>query len=71
MLELNVDAARLDGLLAILPSMKEPTIARLMGEAGYAVKVAAPRSALPALIPAIRAKGGTAIVITEPSQIVP
>jgi len=70
-LEVNVDAARLESLIAILPAMKEPTVSRLMGDAGFAVKVAAPRSSLPNLIPAILAKGGTGIVITQPSQIVP
>lgn len=71
MLEVNVDAARLESLIEILPAMKEPTVARLMGDSGYAVKVAAPRSSLHSLIPAIRARGGTGIIITQPSQIVP
>ncbi|MBU0929219.1 MAG: ATP phosphoribosyltransferase [Spirochaetes bacterium] len=71
MLEVNVDAARLEALIAILPAMKEPTVSRLMGDSGFAVKVAAPRSSLPSLIPAIMARGGSGIVITEPSQIVP
>jgi len=71
MLEVNVDAARLSALIAILPAMKEPTVAPLLGDSGFAVKVAAPRAALPRLIPAITAAGGTGIVITEPSQIVP
>lgn len=71
MLEVNVDADSLDGLIAILPAMKEPTVSRLMDDAGFAVKVAAPRTSLPALIPAIMARGGTGIIITEPSQIVP
>ncbi len=71
MLEVNVDAARLEGLIAILPAMKEPTVSRLMGDSGFAVKIAAPRSALPNLIPAILERGGTGIVITQPSQIVP
>ena len=71
MLEVNIDAARLEALIEILPAMKEPTVSRLMGDAGYAVKIAAPRSALPDLIPAIRACGGTGIIITQPSQIVP
>ncbi|MGD9940552.1 MAG: ATP phosphoribosyltransferase [Clostridia bacterium] len=71
MLEVNIDAARLDSLIEILPAMKEPTVSRLMGDSGYAVKVAAPRSSLHSLIPAIRARGGTGIIITQPSQIVP
>ncbi|PKL07876.1 MAG: ATP phosphoribosyltransferase [Spirochaetae bacterium HGW-Spirochaetae-7] len=71
MLEVNIDASRLESLIEILPAMKEPTVSRLMGDAGYAVKIAAPRSVLPNLIPAIRACGGTGIIITQPSQIVP
>ena len=71
MLEVNVDADRLESLIEILPAMKEPTVARLMGDAGYAVKIAAPRSSLPLLIPQIKARGGTGIIITTPSQIVP
>jgi ATP phosphoribosyltransferase len=71
MLEVNIDAARLDSLIEILPAMKEPTVSRLMGDLGFAVKVAAPRSTLHSLIPAIRARGGTGIIITQPSQIVP
>lgn len=71
MLEVNIDADRLESLIEILPAMKEPTVSKLMGDAGYAVKIAAPRSDLPSLIPAIRARGGTGIIITQPSQIVP
>jgi len=71
MLEVNIDAARLDSLIEILPAMREPTVSRLMGDSGFAVKVAAPRSTLHSLIPAIRARGGTGIIITQPSQIVP
>ncbi|TFG82187.1 MAG: ATP phosphoribosyltransferase [Spirochaetales bacterium] len=71
MLEVNVDADRLEGLISILPAMKEPTVSRLRGDSGYAVKVAAPRSSLPALIRQIRELGGTGIVITSPCQIVP
>lgn len=71
MLEVNVDASRLEALINILPAMKEPTVSRLRGDSGYAVKVAAPRTSLPALIREIRARGGTDIVVTAPCQIVP
>lgn len=70
MLEVNVDAPRLEALIRILPALREPTVSRLRGDSGFAVKVAAPRASLPRLIPAIRACGGSGIVITEPSQIV-
>ncbi len=71
MLEVNVPADRLEAVVAILPCMREPTIARLHGTAGYAVKVAAPRARLPELIPEIKALGGSDVVVTEIAQIVP
>lgn len=70
MVEVNVSAAGLDELVAVLPCMREPTIARLLGD-GFAVKVAVPRDALATLIPTIRARGGTDIVVSPISQLVP
>lgn len=71
MVEVNVSAERLDAVTAILPCMREPTIASLHHGAGFAVKVAVPREDLPKLIPAIKAAGGTDIIVTALSQIVP
>lgn len=71
MLEMNVDRANLEAVVAALPCMREPTIAPLHGADGFAVKAAVPRASLPALILDLRARGGTDIVVTPPSQIVP
>jgi ATP phosphoribosyltransferase-like protein len=71
MLEVNVDASSLERVVAGLPCMREPTISRLHGDAGFAVKAAVPRSRLPDLIRDIKARGGTDIVVTQLSQIVP
>lgn len=71
MVEVNVPADRLEAVIAILPCMREPTVAPLHGGAGFAVKVAAPRESLPELIPCIKAAGGSDIVVTRLSQIVP
>ncbi len=71
MVEVNVSAEQLPALVAILPCMREPTIARLYGDGGFAVKVAVLRDQLPALLPRIRAAGGTDLVVTAPHQIVP
>lgn len=71
MLELNVDTSKLDSVIAILPCMREPTVSPLRGGDGYAVKVAAPRDSLAALIPEIRRRGGTDIIVTQPMRIVP
>lgn len=71
MLELNVPADRLDRVVSILPCMREPTVATLHGSGGYAVKAAVPRDQLPRVIPAVKAAGGTDLVVTQPEQIVP
>jgi ATP phosphoribosyltransferase len=70
MLELNVSTANLEAVVAVLPCMREPTMAKLHGDAGYAVKSAVPRAQLPTLIPLLKSKGGTDIVISPIAQIV-
>ncbi|WP_419861042.1 ATP phosphoribosyltransferase [Candidatus Palauibacter sp.] len=70
MLELNVDAGGLDDLVAVLPCMRRPTVSRLHGDGGYAIRVAVPRDVLPTLIPLVKARGGTDLVVTAPGQIV-
>lgn len=70
MLEINVSAARLDTLVALLPCMRKPTVSSLHGEEAYAVKAAVPRTSLPALIPQLRAAGGTDILVSSLTQIV-
>ncbi len=71
MIEVNVSEESLERIAKILPCMREPTISRLHGQSGYAVKVAAPRADLPALIARIRVLGGTDIVVSQISQIIP
>ena len=71
MLEVNVTGDRLEALCAILPCMREPTISPLHGSAGYAVKAAVPRAELAQVIPRIKGAGGTDIVVTAISNIVP
>ena len=71
MVEVNVSVEAFDRVLAILPCMREPTVARLHGESGFAVKAAVPRRALPVLVPDIKAAGGTDIVVMAIGQLVP
>lgn len=71
MLEVNVTRAALEAVVAVLPCMREPTISTLHGDAGFAVKAAVPRADLPTLIPEIKSRGGTDIVVTQLSQIIP
>jgi ATP phosphoribosyltransferase len=70
MLEVNVPADRLEAVIAVLPSMREPTMSPLHGDQGFAVKAAVPRTDLPRVIPEIKARGGTDIVVTALAQIV-
>jgi len=71
MLEVNASAACLDAVVAVLPSMRQATVSRLFGDTGYAVKAAVPRELLPRVIPAVKAAGGTDVVVSALSQIVP
>lgn len=71
MVEVNVTPAALEALIAVLPCMREPTISRLHGDTGFAVKAAVPRADLAVVIPRLKASGGTDIVVSRLSQIVP
>ncbi|MDH3222603.1 MAG: ATP phosphoribosyltransferase, partial [Gemmatimonadota bacterium] len=71
MLEVNVGGDDLAGLVDILPCMRHPTVSRLHGEDGYAVRAAVPLASLPELLLEVKARGGTDLVVTQPSQIVP
>lgn len=71
MVEVNVDAAHLEAVIAVLPCMREPTISTLHGSGGFAVKAAVPRAILPRVIPEIKTAGGCDIVVTALAQIVP
>jgi ATP phosphoribosyltransferase len=71
MLEVNVTRERLETVCAILPCMREPTIAMLHGEAGFAIKAAVLRSELPRLVPLVKANGGTDLIVSALAQIVP
>jgi ATP phosphoribosyltransferase len=71
MVEVNVSADKLEAVIQVLPCMREPTIARLHGEGGYAVRAAVPRKDLPGVIVEIKRRGGTDIVVTGLTQLVP
>jgi ATP phosphoribosyltransferase len=70
MLELNAPESRLAAIIEVLPCMRQPTLSRLAGDAGYAVKSAVPRDSLPTLIPLLKGRGGTDIVISPIAQVV-
>lgn len=71
MVEVNVTAETLEAVVAVLPCMRQPTISELAGGGGYAVKAAVPRADLPAVMPKLKAAGGSDVVVTRLTQIVP
>ena len=70
MLELNVSADDFNGVVSALPCMREPTVSRLHGGDGYAVRAAVPRRGLPELLVSVKALGATDLVVSQPRQIV-
>lgn len=71
MVELNVPPGALERVVEILPCMREPTVSPLHGDAGYAVKAAVKKEELPRLIPLIKSRGGSDIVVSPIAQVVP
>ncbi len=70
MLEMNVGAASLDAVLAMLPCMRQPTVMPLAGEGGFAVKSAVPSREVRRLIPLLKAAGATDILEFSFSKVV-
>lgn len=71
MLEVNASSECLELVVAALPAMRRPTVSPLFGNGSYAVKAAVPRDSLTRVIPAVKAAGGTDVVVSTLSQIVP
>jgi ATP phosphoribosyltransferase len=71
LVKLNVPSAQLDAVIAVLPSMKSPTVNELFGGAGYAVESVVEKSGINVLIPALSDAGATDILELPISKIVP
>lgn len=70
LIKLNVAAARLDAVLAAVPSMKAPTVSEL-SEGGFAVETVVDKRGVNRLIPELKAAGATDILELPISKIVP
>ena len=71
LVKLNVPTDRLNAVIAVLPSMKSPTVNELFGGAGYAVESVVEKSGINVLIPALSDAGATDILELPISKIVP
>ncbi|MEZ6095188.1 MAG: ATP phosphoribosyltransferase [Pirellulaceae bacterium] len=71
MLDLNVELAQLNSVIEALPCLRQPTISQLNEEGWFAVRAAVPRNELNTLIPLLKTRGASGIVVTRPEQIIP
>jgi ATP phosphoribosyltransferase len=70
LVKLNVAADRLDEVIALVPSLRAPTVAQLFGGGGFAVETVVPKSEINTLIPALKDRGATDIIELALAKIV-
>jgi ATP phosphoribosyltransferase len=70
LVKLNVEAAQLDAVIAILPALRSPTVSELFGADAYAVETVVPKDRINTLIPALKDAGATDIIELPLSKIV-
>ncbi len=70
LVKLNVGQDDLDRVIALVPSMKAPTVSELFGEGGFAVETVVAKSVINTLIPALTDAGATDIIELPLSKIV-
>jgi ATP phosphoribosyltransferase len=71
LIKLNVSEEQLDAVIAVLPSMKSPTVSRLFGSSGYAVETVVVKSEINLLIPELKRRGAEDILELPISKVVP
>ncbi|MDO8391987.1 MAG: ATP phosphoribosyltransferase [Actinomycetota bacterium] len=71
LVKMNVGADEISAVLALLPSMKSPTVNPLAGEGGFAVETVVAKSQINTLIPALKDAGATGILELPISKIIP
>jgi ATP phosphoribosyltransferase len=70
LVKLNVGRDDLDRVIALVPSMKAPTVSELFGQGGYAVETVVAKSEINTLIPALKEAGASDIIELPLSKIV-
>ena len=71
LVKMNVGRDALDTVIALLPSMKSPTVNPLAGDDGYAVETVVAKRQINTLIPALKDAGATGILELPISKIIP
>lgn len=70
LVKLNVGTVNLDRVIALLPSLKSPTVNELYGGEGYAIEAVVAKSTINVLIPALSDAGATGILELPIAKIV-
>ncbi len=70
LVKLNVDDARLEDVISLLPSLRSPTVSKLAGTDGYALEAVVAKSEINTLIPALKEHGATGIIELPIAKIV-
>jgi ATP phosphoribosyltransferase len=68
--KLNVEEARLDDVIALLPALRSPTVSKLACDGGYAVETVVAEAEINTLIPALKDHGATGIIELPIAKIV-
>jgi ATP phosphoribosyltransferase len=71
LVKLNVAAEQLDAVLALVPSLKSPTVNELANEGGFAVETVVAKNQINRLIPALKDAGASGILELPISKIIP
>ena len=71
LVKMNVGADSLQAVLALVPSLKSPTVNPLAGDGGFAVETVVAKSQINTLIPALVDAGATGILELPISKIIP
>ncbi|MCB1043777.1 MAG: ATP phosphoribosyltransferase [Acidobacteria bacterium] len=70
LLEMNCAESCLSELVQLLPAMKAPSVAKLFGDQGFAVKAAVPRREVKDLVPLLRSAGATDILELDIRKVI-
>jgi ATP phosphoribosyltransferase len=71
LVKMNVSGDALESVIALLPSMKSPTVNPLAGDDGFAVETVVAKRQINTLIPALKDAGATGILELPISKIIP
>jgi ATP phosphoribosyltransferase len=71
LLKLNVDEARVNNVIALMPAMKAPTVSKLWGSDGYAIESVVEKAGINTLIPKLLDAGATDLIELPLGKIIP